>query len=75
MGSILLGVGFIGSLYVWVGTCFYFFNNGDTVLGLIALMVPPADLVLPFFISPQFGFLGLVSVALCLIGLAIKKDK
>ena len=75
MGSILIGVGFIGSLYVWVGTCFYFFNNGDTVLGLIALLIPPADLVLPFLISPQFGLLGLVSVAFWIIGFAIKKDK
>ncbi len=77
MGKILMGLGVVGGVVVWLLTCIAFFSNGDTVLGLIALLVPPADIVLPFLISPQLGLIGLGSIALFWIGgaMGMKKDK
>lgn len=74
MGSILIGLGSIGGIAVWLLTCLAFFGNGDTFLGLIALLVPPADLILPFLISPQLGFLGIGSVVVFWMGMALKKN-
>jgi hypothetical protein len=74
MGSLLIGIGSIAGIGVWLLTCLTFFSNGDTFLGLIALLVPPADLVLPFLISPQLGLLGLGSVVLSWLGFLMKKN-
>lgn len=74
MGSLLQAAGFLLGAFVWLLTCITFFAKGDTALGLLALLVPPADIVLPFLISPTLGLLGLGSIALVLIGLVIRKD-
>ena len=74
MGSLLIGIGSVAGVGVWLITCITFFSNGDTFLGLIALVVPPADIVLPFLISPQLGLLGLGSVVLFWLGFSMKKN-
>lgn len=49
-------------------TAGYFFSNGKSGLGLIQLLVPPAELVLPWLAHPVLGFVSLVSVGLLLAG-------
>lgn len=73
-GNIFVGVGFLGSAAVWLLTTLHFFSTGQTLLGLIALVIPPADLVLPFLVSPIWGFAGLGAVAVLFTGFALKTD-
>lgn len=73
-GGLLLGVGIIGGGIIWLYTAFYFFATGQTGLALIALLIPPADIVLPFLITPALGVAGIVSVGLMIGGSAIKGD-
>lgn len=49
-------------------TAFAFFSQGDALLGLIQLIVPPSELVLPWIVSPMLGVVSLVSLGLILIG-------
>ena len=51
-------------------TAGYFFSNDQTGLGLIQLLVPPAELVLPWVASPTLGIISLVSLGLMIIGAA-----
>lgn len=72
MGSLLLGIGWLGGGAVWLFTAFYFFSQGDTGLGLVALLFPPADLILPFLISPLLGVIGLGCAVLIFAGSVMK---
>lgn len=49
-------------------TAFTFFSRGDTVLGLIQLVVIPAELVLPWVAHPMLGVVSLVSLGLIIAG-------
>lgn len=64
-------IGWIAGGAIWLYTAFWFFADGQSFLGLIALVIPPADLVLPFLISPTLGFVALGTVALMFIGSAL----
>jgi hypothetical protein len=57
----------LGGLNYLVTTGF-FFSNGQTGLGLIQLLVPPAELVLPWLASPTLGVISLISLAMVIIG-------
>lgn len=74
LSVILLGAGMLGMLAIWIITSVTFFSSGQTVLGLIALVVPPADLVLPFVISPLLGLLGIGSTLVAFAGSALRRD-
>lgn len=74
MGKFLMFAGVVAGGIVWLYTSFVFFATGQTLLGLISLLIPPADLVLPFLISVPLGLIGLGCTALMFIGAAIDKD-
>lgn len=62
----VLGV-ILGAL-VYLVTAGVFFARGDDGLGLIQLLIPPAELVLPWLASTRLGALSLVSTGLLLLG-------
>jgi hypothetical protein len=66
-----LGIAIGGVNYLL--TAGYFFSNGQTGLGLIQLLVPPAELVLPWVASPTLGTISLVSLVMMVIGFASSK--
>lgn len=57
----------LGAL-VYLVTAGVFFSRGDDGLGLIQLLVPPSELVLPWIASTRLGVLSLVSLGLTLVG-------
>lgn len=73
-GGTMIAIGFVAMFGIWIFTTYLFFASGQTFLAMVSLLVPPADLVLPFLISPQLGFIGLVSTVLAFAGFAIKGD-
>ncbi|NBO54124.1 MAG: hypothetical protein EBU84_05940 [Actinobacteria bacterium] len=64
--SIGLAIGGINYLL----TAGYFFSNEQTGLGLVQLLVPPAELVLPWVASPTLGIISLVSLVMIVVGAA-----
>lgn len=74
LGGFMVAVGMIGMAVIWLYTTFIFFADGNTGLGLIALLIPPADLVLPFLISAQLGVIGIGVTIVAMAGFAIQKD-
>ena len=49
-------------------TAGYFFSNGQTGLGLIQLLIPPAELILPWVASPVLGIISLTSIVMISVG-------
>ena len=74
MGAVIMWIGVLAMFGVWLFTTYVFFATGEIVLALISLLIPPADLVLPFLISPTLGFIGLGSVAVAFVGSALSRD-
>ncbi len=74
LGGIMVAVGLIAMAAIWLYTTFLFFADGQTALGLVSLIVPPADLVLPFLLSTSLGIAGLLATALTFAGFAIQKN-
>lgn len=74
LGGTMIAIGFVAMFGIWIFTTYLFFASGQTFLAMVSLLVPPADLVLPFLISPQLGFIGLGSTVLAFAGFAIKGD-
>jgi len=72
--GILLAIGVLGMLAIWLFTTYAFFATGQTFLAMVSLLIPPADLVLPFLISPQLGFIGLGSTLVAFAGSALRPD-
>jgi len=64
----LATAGFVLGGVNYLLTAFYFFSNGQTGLGLIQLLIPPAELVLPWVASPVLGIISLVSLAMFAVG-------
>jgi hypothetical protein len=74
MGKLIMILGFIIGGVNYLVTAGYFFSNDQAFLGLIQLLVPPAELVLPWVASSTLGIASLVSMAFIIIGAAISKD-
>ena len=74
VSGILLALGMLGMLAIWLFTTYVFFATGQTFLAMVSLLIPPADLVLPFLISPQLGFVGLGSTLVAFVGSAMRPD-
>lgn len=55
-------------------TAFTFFSRGDTSLGLIQLVVPPAELVLPWVADTRLGIISLVSLGLVVLGGSMARE-
>ena len=66
VGTIGLALGGINYLL----TAGYFFSNNQTGLGIVQLLVPPAELVLPWVASPVLGIISLVSLGMIVISAA-----
>ena len=63
----------IGALN-YLFTAFVFFSRGNTTLGLIQLVVIPAELVLPWAAHPMLGVIGLTSLGLMILGSSLTDD-
>ena len=74
MGGLLLGLGVVGMFGIWIYTTVVLFALGETTLAVISLVIPPADIVLPFLVSPMLGFLGLGFLGVAFAGAALSKD-
>ena len=74
IGGFLIAIGMIGMFGIWIFTSAVFFSSGQTTLGLISVLVPPADIVLPFVISPMLGFTGIGAMVLAFAGFALRSD-
>ncbi len=74
MGPFLIFLGFgIGTVNLLV-TAGYFFSNDQTMLGLIMLVVPPAELVLPWVASTTLGLVSLTSIVCLVLGSMLSPD-
>lgn len=74
LGGLFLIVGMLGMFAVWIAATYVFFASGQMLLGLISLVVPPADIVLPFLISPTLGLAGLGAMGVAFAGAAMRRD-
>ena len=72
-GSMMIAGLIIGGLN-YLLTSFVFFSRSDTLLGLIQLVVPPAELVLPWVAHPTLGIVSLVSLGLMIAGSNVAGD-
>lgn len=68
MGKPLANLGFIIGGINYLLTAGFFFSNEKKLLGLIQLLVPPAELVLPWVASSTLGIISAVSLAMIVIG-------
>ena len=73
MGKPLANLGFIIGGINYLLTAGFFFSNEKTLLGLIQLLVPPAELVLPWVASPTLGIISAVSLVMIVTGTATSK--
>lgn len=74
IGQLFVGVGMILSVITWFGTLGVFFSQGNNGLGLILLLVPPSEIVLPWVASSTLGLMSAVGAGLFLLGGAIAVD-
>lgn len=74
LGGVLLFGGVIAMLAVWLFTTYVFFATDQMFLAMVSLLIPPADIVLPFLISPTLGFIGLGSLVMAFTGSALMPD-
>lgn len=75
MGYVLVVAGVVLGALVYLVTAGVFFAQGDEGLGLIQLLVPPAELVLPWLISTRLGVISVVSVVLMVVGAWLQSKK
>lgn len=75
MGRWLIGFGYAIGGVNYLLTAGYFFSNGQTLLGIVQLVIPPAELVLPWIASPMLGLVSLVSIALIVGGAVLSKEE
>jgi len=68
MGKPVANLGFLIGGINYLLTAGFFFSNGNTLLGVVQLLVPPAELVLPWIASPTLGLISAVSTAMIVFG-------
>ena len=73
-GKLFVGAGLVLSLITWVATLGAFFSEGDTALGLILLLIPPSEIVLPWIASTTLGVMSAIGAVLFFLGGAMSKD-
>jgi hypothetical protein len=74
MGGTMIVAGYVLGGLNYLITSLVFISRGDTLLGLIQLVVPPAELVLPWVAHPTLGVVSLVSLGLVIAGSNIADD-
>lgn len=75
MGKKLVIVGFIIGALNYLVTAGYFFSDGRVLLGLILLLVPPSELVLPWVASTTLGIVSAVGLLFMIVGVALSSEK
>jgi hypothetical protein len=68
VGGLLLAVGVVGGLTTWALTTIGLFAGGHGGLALVAMFVPPADLLLAWIVAPLLGVAGLAACVVFLVG-------
>jgi hypothetical protein len=71
IGGLLLAVGVVGGGVTWALTTIGLFAGGHGGLALLAMFVPPADLLLAWMVAPVLGAAGLGAVVVFLAGAAL----
>ena len=74
IGGLLFGLGLIAMFAIWIYTTVVFFATGQTFLAIISLVIPPADIVLPFLISPALGVAGILGMGVAFAGSAMRQN-
>lgn len=74
VGGLMVAVGMLVMFVIWIYTTVVFFSVGDTVLGVVSIIIPPAAIVLPFLVSPILGFIGIAAMLLAFGGFALRRD-
>jgi hypothetical protein len=69
----LANLGFVIGGLNYLLTAGFFFSNGQTGLGLIQLLIPPAEIVLPWVASPTLGIISLISLGMMVVGASASK--
>lgn len=69
VGGILFAAGIVGGLFTWIGTFVRLMNADEGFWAFLALVMPPADLVLAFYVG--LGGLLIASVVAHLLGRVI----
>ena len=73
-GVVLMLAGFALSALIYFATSAVFFSRGDNFLGLIQLVVPPSEVILPWLVSRRLGSLSVVGTLMMIGGSALVKD-
>jgi hypothetical protein len=68
IGGLLLAVGVVGGIGAWALTTIGLFADGHGGLALVAMFVPPADLLLAWVVAPLLGVAGLGACVVFLVG-------
>ena len=71
LGAFFAIVGFGSAVIGFFGTAYVFFSSDRPLLGLIALFVPPADIVLGFVAHPILGVMAVGGMLVGYSGLAL----
>jgi hypothetical protein len=71
IGGLLLAVGAVGGIGAWALTTIGLFAGGHGGLALVAMFVPPADLLLAWIVAPLLGVAGLAACVVFLAGAAL----
>ncbi|MFZ9016247.1 MAG: hypothetical protein ACO23O_04565 [Ilumatobacteraceae bacterium] len=73
IGGLLSTLGWVIGGINYLVTAGWFFANDQFALGFIQLVVPPAELVLPWLAGAAFGVASAVSFGLLILGGAISQ--
>jgi len=74
VGAILATFGFLSALIGYFGSVYVFFESDRVLFALIALFVPPADIVLGFVAHPVLGLMATGGMLFLYGGLALIPD-
>lgn len=73
IGGLLSTLGWVIGGINYLATAGWFFANDQVALGFIQLVVPPAELVLPWLAGTAFGVASAASFGLLLLGGAVSE--
>lgn len=72
-GLVMMLAGFALSALIYFVTSAVFFSKGENFLGLVQLLVPPAELVLPWLVSRRLGTLSIMGMVLMIAGSSLAR--
>jgi hypothetical protein len=68
VGGALAGAGVLSALIGYFGSLYVLFESDKTLLALIALFVPPADVILAFVAHPILGTMATGGMLVAYVG-------